>query len=167
MLLLTARHPQKCFVKGCGKKHHTMLHEHYVGERQRDEVTPSREKPTKENGTTKFTGLVKSPKVIYLQIVPVKLIGSGGKFVHTYALLDTGSQSNLIRADIARRLNLSGKKKHINITTVKDEPDMITVKEISLDIESMDGRAHLKVRSAYVVPPGKFNMPAQPPPPPF
>ena len=31
----------------------------------------------------------------------------------------------------------------------------------------MDGRAHLKVRSAYVVPPDKFNMPAQPPPPPF
>ena len=40
-------------------------------------------------------------------VVPVRVSGNG-KFVNTYALLDTGSQQNIISQDIGNELGLDG-----------------------------------------------------------
>ena len=38
----------------------------------------------------------------------------------TYALLDTGSESTLIRGDFMRKLRLKGKAKIVNISSIRD-----------------------------------------------
>ena len=43
-----------------------------------------------------------------LQIVPVKVKSKDGKFISTYVLLDSGSESTLIREDVLKRLDLEG-----------------------------------------------------------
>ena len=48
-----------------------------------------------------FSGATRGQRDVYLQIVPVKLHGRG-RTLDTYALLDGGSQSTLIKEDAAR-----------------------------------------------------------------
>ena len=60
----------------------------------------------------------------YLQIVPLLMSSSIGKREKTYALLDTESQSSLIREDFVRVLRLHEKKKKTNkikISSIKDQ----------------------------------------------
>ena len=47
----------------------------------------------------------KIPKVqnIYLLIVPINVKTVNGRYVSTYALLDTGSESTLVRRHFAKR----------------------------------------------------------------
>ena len=53
----------------------------------------------------------------YLQIVPVILTNSRRDIeVHTNALLDTGSDTTLIRKDIADKLKLNGIRRTLNIS---------------------------------------------------
>ena len=109
--------------------------------------------------------MLSAPKDTYLQIVPVMLHSPGGKSCSTYALLDSGSQSTLLREDVAKQLNLKGKKSNVNITTIKDKSERLTLQEVSLNVSSRNNEHSLSIESAYVVPPNKFNMPAQPRPP--
>ena len=44
-------------------------------------------------------------KLTFLQIIPVKL-SNGHTFIETNALLDCGSDTTLLRKDVAQRLNL-------------------------------------------------------------
>jgi len=47
---------------------------------------------------------------VYLQVVSVEL-AYGNNIVRTYGLLDSGSQSTLIRKDVAKQLELSVKSR--------------------------------------------------------
>ena len=64
----------------------------------------------------------KLPQVqnIYLQIVPINVRATNRKYISTYALLDTVSESTLIRSDFAKRLNLRKHPKIVNIGSIKD-----------------------------------------------
>ena len=58
----------------------------------------------------------------YLQIVPLLMSSSIGKREKTYALLDTESQSSLIREDFVPELKLHEKKIYkIKISSIKDQ----------------------------------------------
>ena len=157
----------KCFAQGCSRKHHTTLHEHYVGTADRkepaSEVKNLEIKGEKPEEKPAFNGMVKSTSAIYLQVVPVKLMAPNGNVLLTYALLDSGSQTTLIKEDAAKMLKMNGNKKSIRITTIKDAEESLAVREVSLEISSRDEEYRLKIESAYVVPPGKFHMPSQPP----
>ena len=74
-----------CFQINCQERHHTSLHDYFVGERKRKE---NQTKDTTHVGTT-----FNVSEFVYLQIVPINVKGKNGKSVTTYALLDNAAQS--------------------------------------------------------------------------
>ena len=72
----------------------------------------------------------------FMQILPVKA-KTIDRRTRTYALLDNGSQSTLIRDDFAQGLKLKGYQKTISISSAIDEVEEVKVKEVSLRIQDM------------------------------
>ena len=75
--------------------------------------------------------------------------------------IDNGAQSTLIRRDIATSLGLTDKRKEIKIDSIKDKGEVISTQEVTVAVESIDGRNVFQVKSAYVVPKSKFYVPSQ------
>jgi hypothetical protein len=119
---------------------------------------------TSTEDDAEFTGATtRTPKDVYLQIVPLKLHGEGSRTADTYGLLDNGSQSTLIREDMAKQLGLQGKNRTINFGTVTDQK-RIKVCEVQLHASARNGDNKTEIASAYVRPPSQFNMPSKPSP---
>lgn len=150
---ITSKCPSRntCFVKGCTERQHTTLRDHFVGEKkdskQKTEGTrggksnSERGNADEKKGGNGFSGMMKLPQQSkYLQIVPV---ASNVRFLLTNAFLDAGSQSTLIKSDAAQFLKLRGKKRTINIATVKDRGQQLT--EVSLEVTPRDRKTHLKI----------------------
>ncbi|VDP04038.1 unnamed protein product [Schistosoma margrebowiei] len=102
------RSPRSCAVKGCGWRHHTLLHE--LQEEQRN--TNIDACINTQLCTEKSVERVQ--KQTAFAIVPV-LVKNGEKVVQTCAFLDSGSDASLITEDLARRLNLEGEPKTISL----------------------------------------------------
>ena len=67
-----------------------------------------------------FTGMTKEPlKRVLMQILPVQVRTIHGGTTMTYALLDNGSESTLIRDDFKQGLKLKGYKKTISVLQTK------------------------------------------------
>ena len=116
-----------------------------------------------ESKVSSFTGMVGTdPQDIFLQIVPVTLKSPAGLSCSTYALLDNGSQSTLLREEVARELGLKGDVVPIEVKTVKDDVEELDAEEVSITISSNDGKNIFTVESAFVIQSAKFHMPARP-----
>ncbi|KAL9976843.1 hypothetical protein ACROYT_G014179 [Oculina patagonica] len=63
---------------------------------------------------------VQPPQKVLLQVLSVQ-IHSEGNLVNTYAVLDPGSDSTLIRKDLADRLQIVGEACRLNINTVGND----------------------------------------------
>ena len=98
---------------------------------------------------------------VYLSVVPVELIGLDSTRTRTYALLDPGSQSTLIRQDVANKLKLKTVKKNITISTIKDHGQKMKVNETSFDAASILDDSNVKIYQCFIVPETHFHMPAQ------
>ena len=156
------------FQNNCSAKHHTTLHEYFTSN-QRDRNKKARKEDPKQSSNIKgeedkiqsFTGLTKEPsKRVLMQILLVKVKTTDGRTTRTYALLDSGSQSPLIRNDFAQGLKLKGYKKTVSISSVIDEVEEVKVKEVSLRIQDIKEENELHI-SALILPKNMFNMPAQ------
>ena len=99
---------------------------------------------------------------VILQIVPISLLGNKGKVIDTYGLLDNGSQSTLIREDMARKLKLRGKRKKIRIGTIKDKGQLETKIVAPLSVSARDGSNKMPIKKACITPASSFNMPSKP-----
>ena len=98
---------------------------------------------------------------VYPQLAPVLKSSSTGKREKTYALLDTGSQSTLIRENIAAELKLHGNKTKIKMSSIKDKGESIIVHEVDLRISSIVNNKLFEAKGVFIIPVGKFNMPSQ------
>ena len=146
-----------CKAADCGEKHHTSIHKVY---KELEEKAKS-----KSNGgadDTKVVSLLRSPKEVYLLVVPVLIHPPAGEPVLTYALLDNCSQSTLLRDDMARKLNLRGNSDILNIGTIKDKAEGIPVECISLEISSQDKKFRTTIEEVSVVPASRLHMPGRP-----
>ncbi|XP_066928372.1 uncharacterized protein [Clytia hemisphaerica] len=136
-----------CFNAGCDERHHTTLHEYFT-----------------EHVKESFLGntqVVEQSGTVYLSVVPVKLQGLDSSSITTYALLDTGSQSTLVRNDVAKKLKLKKKDKKITITTINDIGTKTKVKETSMRVENRDDGIGVNIDHCYIVPKSSFHMPKQ------
>ncbi len=166
-----------CFKEGCGKKHHTSLHEYII---KGGELLKANEKDPKndgkdKNGATNDTkgkdqkndevknyGLFgATPKTVYLMIVPVTLYAKG-KSHDTYALLDDCSQATILRGDVAEILGLEGHPTSYNLNTIKDKPEKMNASAVSLSVSARNGKSSLSIEPVYIQPKDKFNMPSRP-----
>ena len=122
-----------CKIEGCNKKHHTMLHHS-----TKPIVNVNSYKSTKDFNKT------------YLQVLPV-IVSNGESFIETNALLDTGSDSTLIRQDIADILNLPGMKHSLELSNVMSISKKINSKLVSFNLSSSSHPNHVNVSNAWVV----------------
>ncbi len=160
-------------------KHHTLLHEHFVGAAgdagdgnnappppppPADDGPPgAAEAPAAGAPPAALCGLVRSfKKDTFLQVVPVILQSKEAEIL-TYALLDDGSQKTLLRDDIAQKLKLPWTPQLLSITTVVEKAgEPIQAKESAISVLSKDKDFKLDIEDVSIVPADKFNMPSRP-----
>ena len=139
----SCKSPNSCFQQACSKKHHTTLHDAFqrapAGENQGD--------PSITVGMSTHQS-----NEVYLQIVPVLISKSIGKREKTCALLDTGSQSTLIREDFAAELKLHGNKTKIKMSSIKDQGENIIAHEVDLKISSIINNKMFEAKGAFIIP---------------
>lgn len=85
-------------------------------------------------------------------------IHSQGNLVNTYAVLDPGSDSTLIRKDLAERLQLVGETYRLNINTVGNAATTQNLDRVSLSLSSKDQPDPVMVHRAWVI--DKRNIPS-------
>ena len=65
-------------------------------------------------------------------------VKNDGETISNFTLLVHDSQSTFIRENFIKQLKLKRYSRTINISSIKDEPEKVKVKEISLMIYDMD-----------------------------
>uniref|UniRef100_A0A182MIR3 Uncharacterized protein n=1 Tax=Anopheles culicifacies TaxID=139723 RepID=A0A182MIR3_9DIPT len=107
----------KCFSKSkcakCQKRHHTLLHK---------ESTEPEKQDTKSEATSMLAAMVSQNSFasgqIMLSTAIVHLKGKSGKWLSVRALLDNGSQINIMTTNLCRRLKLSLIPGKISVTGI-------------------------------------------------
>ena len=174
-----------CRIASCNKKHHSTLHENPRLFR-RNQITPPVKTPpgvhggvnavtttdtyhttstdspgtrdSMSHGGTSATTAVRGSHV-FLQIVPVNIRTPAGLVKTTYALLDNGSQSSLIRRDIADELRLEGPETNLTLGTISDQEVRHPSKRVQLTVTSVTDGEEYDIPWAWTVP--ALNVPAQ------
>ena len=100
---------------------------------------------------------VQPQQKVLLQVLPVQM-HSQGNLVTTYAVLDPGSDSTLIRKDLADRLQLVGETHRLNINTAGNEATAKTLDRVSFSLSSKDQPDPVMVHGAWVI--DKLNIPS-------
>ena len=102
-----AGHKYNCnaLCKHCGRNHHELLHRETVRNEQ------NLAKPCNQVTCTSASTVLNK---CLLPIARVKLF-CNNKYLHTTALLDSGSNCNLITKELARKLKLNGFSRWINV----------------------------------------------------
>jgi len=88
----------------------------------------------------------------YLQILPV-ILTNGDKVVRTNALLDSGSDSTLLRADIAAKLNLKASPIDVEFNNaISTNPSSIKSQLVNFNISSNFNPELCLISNAWVIP---------------
>lgn len=160
---------KRCLKERCGLPHDTLVRE----DRQLDSrtsLTSDRSRSTQPSATPQEIACysesvsTSSPTIqsiinqicvqpqqkIRLQVLPVQ-IHSQGNLVTTYAVLDPGSDSTLIRKDLTDRLQLGGQTHRLDINTVSNETTAKNLDRVSFSLSSKDQPDPVMVHGAWVI----------------
>ncbi|KAJ8030136.1 hypothetical protein HOLleu_26454 [Holothuria leucospilota] len=74
---------------------------------------------------------------VMLKIVPVRLYGPNGS-LDTYAVLDDGSMRTIILDEAVNKLDLSGERDEIDLTTVRQEPTQCMGRTLTFEISAAE-----------------------------
>ena len=121
----------RCSVTNCKRKHHTILH-------QEASLTEN-----KQASTNSCAGSVQ------LGTIPIILKGPKGN-VKTYALIDSGSDSTLVKKNLWDKVGLGGTPTSLRIRTMTGEQDVLSLKT-TLVVYSLDEEHNVTVPGAFFV----------------
>ena len=167
----------------CGQTHHTLLHEDCQPDPSTDSASstlkgrtqssapPNADSRYLEPSTTPVpvatctsdvqTSVnrvsVQPQRKVLLQVLPVQIHSQRG-LVNTYAVLDPGSDSTLIRKDIADSLQLRGEPHQLNLCTVGSDPTTQNMCRVSFCLSSNNHPEPVPVNGAWVI--NKLNIPS-------
>ena len=141
-----------CFEKGCGKRHHTFIHQALSKKSQSQESEGEAPERTGVN-------IMRSNRKVFLQLVQVKVSNQNGDSVETYALLDSGSKCTIITKGLCDSVKLEGKVKKVNFV-IKGAETMKS-KVVDLNISPVDGSFKTDVENVCSLHENDFNMPGQ------
>ena len=112
------------------------------------EVEPDKQL-TQEKKTEQYATITNtSSKFVLLHVVPVKVLSPQVVSVTTYALLDNASRGTMISSELAKELNLRGRKETILVNTLlQQESQEFEVVEFDLQHASSDGEKRERTRS--------------------
>ena len=135
----------KCSVVGCERKHHTLLHyeSKLLGEVKANVNTTS------------------GVEAVQLGTIPILLRGPNGT-AKTYALIDNGSDSSLVKKDLLDRLGLSGTPTSLRMRTVIGERELSTMR-CELVVHSLNEENCLTIAEAFSVAELPINVRAKSP----
>ena len=97
-----------------------------------------------------------------LQILPLVVQTPKGGSVHTYALLDAGSQATLVLEKFADEVGLEGPKEVLTIGTINSTEECKPFRKVSFSVEATSGGNAVKpilISEAGTVP--RLNLPKQ------
>ena len=86
----------------------------------------------------------------FFQIVPV-IISNGNRFIRTNALLDTGSDTTLLKPEFATKLGLRGRTKRLIVTNALLKTTELDSKLVSFEISSASHPDKIKIQNAWVI----------------
>ena len=144
------RKASMCEVTGCGRKHHTLLHEWIAvsDDQSRSRIDNSNGSAQSMNATVTSTCGVKDK--VYLRILPV-IVTNGPRCVETYALLDNGSDVSLVDDRLVQMLGIRGKQKSFVINSV-NSTSTVNGREVDFTVKSMHGDDIVNLKNAWSVP---------------
>ena len=132
-----------CGVDNCPKHHHPLIH----------------------GAAPVFVGAAAvgcgSPGVL-LQIVPLVVQTPKGDSVHTYALLDSGSQASLVLETFADDVGLEGPKEVLTIGTINSTEECKPSRKVSFSVKAVSDdnvAMPIPISEAWTVP--RLNLPRQ------
>ncbi|XP_043956787.1 uncharacterized protein LOC122822295 [Gambusia affinis] len=158
---------RKMSCQFCAQKHPSLLHVLRL-EENKPESTSDKNEPQvsssalasvlKENDLT-------GDKDSILAIVPVRIKSKKSpKMVETYAFIDPGSSGTFCTEDLARQLNLTGRKTKIFLTTMNKQSSTDSYMLTDLEVSGMEGCMFIdlpKVFTQKEIPVSKANIPLQ------
>ena len=81
-----------------------------------------------------------------MPIVPARVFSpQTGNYITTYALLDTGSNSTYFTAELCQQLEVSGKERHIELTTLTNSKMPLRTTVVTIHVSSLDADKVYKV----------------------
>ncbi|KAF4530950.1 hypothetical protein B566_EDAN018985 [Ephemera danica] len=142
----------KCSVSGCGRRHHTLMH---------NDVPYLERLREPKNLQCASTSITEGNRSVRLGFIPVRLIGPND-VVDTYAFLDNGSDSTLIDKRLAKRLGLTVNACQLNISTLHGTRQT-ECGDTSLELLSLSSDVSIDLDRVFVVerlPFNKINNPS-------
>ena len=126
----------RCEVEGCGKRHHTLLHNGGRVFPRRCDVNRAESTST---DTAKHVGTAAAEpnSRVLLQVMPITVHGPSGSRT-TNALLDMGSQVTLVTDSLCNRLGISGPSNGLVLKTVNG-CERLQSRCVCFSIESVGG----------------------------
>ena len=118
----SCKSPIRCKVPGCGKSHHTLLHQPSSTRGNADHQTNNTEitdipaiatpLPSVQGApsSTCATATVAESSEIFLQIIPLRIIDNDGRQTTTYGLINSGSDVTMIDPFLVQQLGIQGKE---------------------------------------------------------
>ena len=115
-----------CLKPNCSKRHHTLLH----FEKPQENSIDQKESVTSKRVCDHF---------------------ERQNIIKTNAILDTGSDATLIRQDVARKLNLQGSSRKLEITNVFLDSSHFNSKLVNFKISSSSHPKAIEITNAFIV----------------
>ena len=138
-----------CDRPGCQKKHHALLHPPAVSAGNQE--LASRPTSYQASATVLNSATGAGRKRVCLRVVPVRVEGSSGQMVETYALLDDGSDVSLCDRRLLQQLGLNGVQRQFTLTTLSSDGKEQSGMEVSLKASSLDGNESLSLSRVWSV----------------
>ena len=146
-----------CTIKGCSRKHHTLLHRDFNSlasvRNQNESNAPSTSKSLPETSrAVNFSTRPSSSDVdcVFLNVVPVNIFAKGRE-VYTYAFLDQGSTTTLCEQSLFDQLGIEGENVSINLTTVNHRAASHESKRVSLTVTGVASDESIELNEVYSV----------------
>ena len=148
-----------CRIQGCNENHYTFFH----SERRREQKEAQKSANSKEDKGKEPTATVKNgyiqgnvfqasndSSVVGLAIVPVKVRVKGQEAnVLTYAFLDAGSNTSFCTEDLLKKLNVTGEKANLSLTTLQTENKPIECSLVNLEVSDLCESATVELPMVY------------------
>ena len=126
----------RCEAEGCGKRHHTLLHNGGRVLPRRCDVN-SAESTSTDAAKHVGTAAAEPNSRVLLQVMPITVHGPSGSRT-TNALLDMGSQVTLVTDSLCNRLGISGPLNGLVLKTVNGN-ERLQSRRVCFSIESVGG----------------------------
>ncbi|XP_077966575.1 uncharacterized protein LOC144420797 [Styela clava] len=146
-----------CTVKGCGRRHHTLLHmntKKFENEENANfKRNDDKQSPIQKNVTSAVqanSNACKSSMYTYRNILPVRIRANNVE-VETYALVDIGSDTTFCETSLIEELGLTGKQRTVEINTLGQRPVMHDGVVVNLTVASIDDKEEIFIENVSLL----------------